>query len=188
MVAVPVAPVEGHDHIGAVTVEAAAESVDNLVERSAGERGGVGSAGEARVRERQQLDVGDAECGGCRPQLRLTELTDATGRYRDVGLDLARLAAGRADDDRAGAAGHRVHQQRTAAERLVVRVRDRDEQAGRRRHETERTKDSISVTISSGTSNIGKWLCASSRRTENHGWDEAYSCCAASTSSAAGWA
>ena len=128
MIAVPVAPVEGHDDVGAVTVEAATESVDHRVERSAGERAGVGSAGEAGVRERQQLDVGDAECGGCRPQLRLAELADATGRHRDVGLDLARLAAGRTDDDRADAARRRVHQQRATAERLVVRVRDRDEQ------------------------------------------------------------
>ena len=130
MIAVPVAPVEGDDDVGAVSVEAAAEGVDHLVEGGAGERVGVGSAGEAGVRERQQLDVGDAECGGRRPQLRLTELTDATGRHRDVRLDLARLAAGRTDDDRPDAARRRVHQQRATAERLVVRVRDRDEQGG----------------------------------------------------------
>jgi hypothetical protein len=47
-------------------------------------------------------------------------------------------------------------------------MRDHDEEGGRC-HGRERTKDSTVLTISWGTSNIGKWLRASRRCTENHG-------------------
>ena len=188
VVAVSVAAVEGHHDVGAVTVEAAADGCSTAWSKGAPAKESW-SASPVRPESANRSSRPPRRRGRRRPPAaRPGGAADAAGRDRYVLLDLARLAAARRHDGGPGAARRRVHQQRAAAERLVVGVGDHDEQGGRRRHATERTKDSISVTMSSGTSNIGKWLRASSRRTENHGWVAAYSCCAASTSSAAGWA
>ncbi|GLZ55565.1 hypothetical protein Acsp07_51820 [Actinomycetospora sp. NBRC 106378] len=61
-----------------------------------------------------------------------------------------------------------VQEQRAAPEGLVVGVGDHDVQPGR--HESPARKVLISRVIPAGTSNIGKWLRASRRTGENHGW------------------
>ena len=89
---------------GRVTLEGGRGRLPRRPRRRVRRRGSPGPAAPVRPESAkpQQLDLGDAEGGGCRPQLPLAELADATGRHRDVRLDLARLAAGRADDDRCG--------------------------------------------------------------------------------------
>ncbi len=91
----------------------------------------------------EQLDVGDAEGGGGGPQLGLTQLADAPGRPgRPARPRRPRRGSRRRRPP--GAAIRCVHQQRAAAERLVVGVGDGDEQDGRGRRviQTERTEHS----------------------------------------------
>ena len=76
-----------------------------------------------------------------------------------------------------------MQEHRAGAERLVVGVGDHDHEslAGARAQCRRHANSSIRAAISSGTSNIGKWLRASSRCTSNHGCAAAKACCAAST-------
>ena len=147
MVAVAVAAVEGDDDVGARDGRGRRGRRRRPRRRGAGQRvRGRQRRSRPESANAEQLDLGDAEAAAAARSSRLAELADAAGRDRHAGLDLARLAAGRADDDGAGAARRRVHEQRAAAERLVVGVRDHDEQAGRAAsRDPTRTKDSIAV-------------------------------------------
>ena len=130
MIAMAVGGVEADDDVG----------VDHGGERA---DGGVTAAGSAEqsvpgsrvavhagVDEVEQHQPGDAEHVGGRPQLTLAQLAEGPIAEVDAGVGLAGLTSGRADDGGFSQPDPPARQQqRAAAERLVIGMRDDEEQS-----------------------------------------------------------
>ena len=125
VVAVAVAGVEGDDDIGTEALDDSSHLAGDERRLGGGQRSRRGLAGHAGVGVVEQVHDSDAENFGGRPQFGLAEGGEV------VGLDaaLAGLAAGGAQDGGVVAGSGGAGQDGSAPERLVVRVRDHDQQA-----------------------------------------------------------